>query len=151
MARGKSGDSNYSMAELETMMSAQRGRLGKLQAREHKLAADLDAVRAEIESISGGSAGAAGDKPAKGGRRKSRGPRARNASPLPDVIEQVMGKGSGPMRVPEIADAVLATGYNTNSANFKGIVNQTLIKEDRFKQVERGLYGLAKGGENGDA
>ena len=52
------------------------------------------------------------------------------------------------MRVGEIVDAVTSTGYRSNSANFRGIVNQTLIKErKRFGQADRGLYEL-KGGES---
>ena len=41
-------------------------------------------------------------------------------------------------------DAVLKTGYRTNSANPKGIVNQALIKEKRFAQAGRGVYQLKK-------
>ena len=33
------------------------------------------------------------------------------------------------MKVGDITDAVLATGYRSNSDNFRAIVNQTLIKE----------------------
>ena len=43
-----------------------------------------------------------------------------------------------------IADGVLSTGYRSNSANFKGIVNQALIKDKRFGQAERGVYQLTK-------
>jgi hypothetical protein len=46
------------------------------------------------------------------------------------------------MKVGEIMDAVLATGYRSGSANFRGIINQTLIKDKRFGQVERGVYEL---------
>ncbi len=49
------------------------------------------------------------------------------------------------MRVGEIVDAVKSAGYKSNSASFKNIVNQMLIKErKRFQQVDRGIYGLAK-------
>jgi hypothetical protein len=42
-------------------------------------------------------------------------------------------------------DAVLATGYRSSSDNFRGIVNQMLIKDrKRFAQVERGIYQLNK-------
>ena len=53
-----------------------------------------------------------------------------------------------PMRVGEILEAVSATGYRSNSANFRGIINQTLIKErKRFNQAERGTYALKGGAE----
>jgi hypothetical protein len=53
-----------------------------------------------------------------------------------------MGKNGKPMRVGEIVDAVKSAGYKSNSASFKNIVNQMLIKErKRFQQVDRGIYG----------
>ena len=56
------------------------------------------------------------------------------------------GKGKA-MRVGEIVEAVQAGGYRSNSANFRGIVNQTLIKErKRFAAADRGLYQLRSGG-----
>jgi hypothetical protein len=46
--------------------------------------------------------------------------------------------------VGEIVDAVLAGGYHSKSANFRGIVNQTLIKDKRFVSSGRGVYQLKK-------
>ena len=48
------------------------------------------------------------------------------------------------MKVADITAAILATGYKTRSANFRGIVNQTLIKDKRFVSAGRGLYQLTK-------
>ena len=53
-------------------------------------------------------------------------------------------KSSKPMSVGDILDAVLKSGYRTSSANFRGIVNQTLIKEKRFGSAGRGLYQMKK-------
>ena len=42
-------------------------------------------------------------------------------------------------------EAVKANGYRSSSDNFRGIVNQTLIKEKkRFTAPSRGLYQLKK-------
>jgi hypothetical protein len=42
---------------------------------------------------------------------------------------------------------VQKSGYRSNSANFRSIVNQTLIKErKRFGQAGRGIYQLKKAG-----
>jgi ribonuclease PH len=46
--------------------------------------------------------------------------------------------------VGDIVTAVLRKGYRTNSANFRGIVNQTLIKEKQFSSAGRGIYQLKK-------
>jgi hypothetical protein len=48
------------------------------------------------------------------------------------------------MKVGDIADAVQSKGYRSNSANFRGIVNQALIKDKRFGAASRGLYQLKK-------
>jgi hypothetical protein len=53
-------------------------------------------------------------------------------------------KDGKPMRVGDITDAVHNAGYRSSSANFRGIVNQTLIKDKRFVAPERGLYQLRK-------
>lgn len=44
------------------------------------------------------------------------------------------------MSVTEMTAAVQKAGYKTTSPNFRTIVNQTLIKSDRFKKVARGQY-----------
>ena len=43
------------------------------------------------------------------------------------------------MKVAAITDAVRGTGYHSSSINFRGIVNQALIKDDRFTSPSRGL------------
>ena len=45
----------------------------------------------------------------------------------------------------DIVDGVLGSGYRSSSANFRGIVNQTLIKEKKkFTSPSRGMYQLKK-------
>jgi ribosomal protein L19E len=39
-------------------------------------------------------------------------------------------------------EGVLAAGYRSNSGNFRGIVNQALIKDKRFTSAGRGLYEM---------
>ena len=60
---------------------------------------------------------------------------------LADFMAKVM-KGKKPMRAAQIAAAVKKAGYRTTSANPKAIVSQALIKDRRFKRVQRGLYRL---------
>lgn len=77
------------------------------------------------------------NKTAAGRPRK----RPQNDMTLEDAIAQSL-RGQV-MGIPEITDAVLASGYQSGAANFKTIVNQTLIKSDRFKKVARGQYTVA--------
>jgi hypothetical protein len=57
----------------------------------------------------------------------SNGRRGRNEMSLVATLEQ----GT-------IVEAVKAQGYRSNSANFRAIVNQTLIKEKQFSSAGRG-------------
>jgi hypothetical protein len=131
MARPPSG-SNLSLAALNQMMEARRAELNKLKHRRSELQRDLDRVERQIFKIEGAA-----------GRRGGNG-RVRNEKSLNDTIDEVLRSGGKPMRVGDIVDAVLGTGYRSNSANFRGIVNQTLIKDKRFHAPERGMYALKK-------
>ena len=131
MARPASG-SNLSLAELNQIMEARRSELSKLRQKRAELQRDLDRVDRQIFKIEGA-----------GGRRGGNG-RVRNTRSLNDTIDEVLRSNGKPMRVPDIMDAVLKTGYRSNSANFRGIVNQTLIKDKRFHAPERGVYALKK-------
>lgn len=106
-----------------------RGAASLLRKRTKLLAklADLDAkIRAAGAAVS-----------SAGGRV-----RPRNEVGLVDAMRAVVkGKTMG---VSEIADAVLASGYQSNAANFRVIVNQTLIKnKSTFKKVGRGRYSAS--------
>ncbi|HEX8912186.1 MAG TPA: hypothetical protein VF796_07480 [Humisphaera sp.] len=133
------------IAELQRILNDRQKQLNKLVRKREKAQRTVDAIDAEIAKLSGGEfavggGGGGGNGRAGGGR----GSRARNDRPLPDYIEDAMKAHGKPMRVGEIVDAVRAAGYKSNSAAFKNIVNQQLIKErKRFAQVERGIYGLA--------
>lgn len=119
-----------SIADLQNMLSERRRQRSKLLQERKKLQNRIDQVDRQIQMLDGAGGGGAA---AAGGRRNDR--------PLPDVIEAVLKKSSKPMRVGEIAQAVQAAGYRSNSANFRGIVNQALIKEKkRFTSPSRGLY-----------
>ena len=67
-----------------------------------------------------------------------------NKMPLAEMMIAALGDTKGPMGVQDIMAAVLKSGYVTKSKHFRGIVNQTLIKDNRFaKGNGRGMYKLA--------
>jgi hypothetical protein len=119
--------------QLEQMLNARRSQIQKLQRQRSKIARKLDAIDGRIRQLGGGSTGGRG-----------RGSRARNDQSLIEVIEFVLKNSGKPMKVGDIADAVQSRGYRSNSANFRGIVNQTLIKDKRFTSASRGIYQLKK-------
>ena len=59
-------------------------------------------------------------------------------------MEELLSKSGKPMQVGDILQKVEDAGYHSRSANFRGIVNQTLIKDKRFTSAGRGLYQLKK-------
>jgi chromosome segregation ATPase len=121
---------DLSIAQLEQLLNKRRSRRIELEREHRKLRKQLDAIEQELNNIAGDARG--------------RGQRARNEKSLTATIEDVLRRANQPMRVGDIADAALKSGYRTNSDNFRGIVNQTLIKEKQFTSAGRGLYQMKK-------
>ena len=138
MARPATG-MNLSIAQLEQVLRARRSQLQKLAKQRAKIARELARLDQRIGMLGGGAGGGGGRISGMGG-----GGRARNAKSLVEAIEDVMSKNAKPMGVGDIVNAVQKNGYRSSSANFRGIVNQTLIKEKQFTSAGRGVYQLKK-------
>src|SRR4051794_35855919 len=126
MARGRA-TANMSLSDLEQMIKGRRRQLRKLERLRAAYQRKLEALDRRIEAIGGNG---------RGGRR------ARNEFGLSEAIASVLSRASSPVGVGYIADKVRAGGYRSGSANFRGIVNQALIKDGRFVSEERGMYRL---------
>jgi len=143
MARPNSG-LNFNIAQLERILDERRTEVSRLERQRGELARKLEGLDRQIGKLNGGLRGMRGRLRGAGG-----GGRARNERSLVETLEAVMRSNGKPMRVGDIVEAVTATGYRSNSANFRGIINQTLIKErKRFGQADRGVYELKGGGES---
>ncbi len=152
MARPKAG-SNFSISQLESLLMTKKRDLAALAAERQTLLKHLSEIDSRITSLGGT---ASGYSPKKMGRPPgstsakasglTAGGRARNAKSLVETLIDVVGAATEPMKVGDIVDGVLKSGYKTGSDNFRGIVNQTLIKERKhFASAGRGLYtGKAK-------
>lgn len=108
---------------------------------------ELNARIAELEGVAGEAVSAAAPKAepkAKKPGRKAK--RARNDMNLQDALASVFA-GKEKLGVGEAAEAVLAAGYKSKSKIFRTIVNQTLLKDPRFKNVGRGVYALKAAGK----
>lgn len=130
MPRPSSG-TNLSLSDLQSIMETRRGELSRLRKQRTELQRKLDGLDRQIGRIEGGG-------------RAGGGGRARNAKSLNETLADVLRSGGKPMTVGDIVDGVKAAGYRSSSANFRGIVNQTLIKDKRFTAAERGIYQLKK-------
>jgi len=129
MPRGRSGGL-LSISALENMLQQRRAELAKLRKQRTGLERDLAKIDRRIESLGGG---------------RVRGGRVRNEKSLTALMGEILGKAGKAMPVGDIVAKVQAAGYRSNSANFRGIVNQTLIKERKqFASAGRGMYQLKK-------
>lgn len=142
MARTRS-TVDFSLAQLERLVRTRRTEMVRLTRQRDKLRKRLDDLNDRISEIAGGP-GFAGGMGGRGIGGGGGGGRARNDVSLQDAIHQVLSKASAPLGVGDIMEKVRAAGYRSNSANFRGIVNQTLIKDKRFSSAARGMYQLKK-------
>ena len=139
MARPRSNGA-LTIAQLERLLENRRREAAELERERDKLVRQLDALDRRLGSLAG--PGGRGRNGASGGG--GRGGRARNPKSLVASMEAVLARAGKPMSVGEIVEAVQSGGYRSSSANFRGIVNQTLIKEKRFTSAGRGIYQLKK-------
>lgn len=99
----------------------------RLEKRRERLLEQLNEVESELASVGAPITSA-------GGVRK----RPKNDSNLEEALIGVLTGST--MGVTEVADAVQKAGYRTSSANFRTIVNQTLLRSSGIKRVARGQY-----------
>ena len=123
---------NLSLSQLERMLNQRRRELSRLTRKRAAAQRKLDDIDEKLRRLGGNGS-------LRGGGR-----RARNDKPLVEVIHEVLQKSARPLRVSAIAEAVSSAGYRSNSDNFRGIVNQMLIKDNRFASQNRGFYQLKK-------
>ena len=126
-----------SIAQLEQMLAGRKAELNQKMREHSKLLGRLQELEGDIRRLGGSAGRGRGRRMAGGGRR------ARNEKSLTETLEDVLKSGK-PMGVGDIADAAQKSGYRSNSANFRSIVNQTLIKDKRFTSAGRGVYQLKK-------
>jgi hypothetical protein len=137
MARPSSG-SGLTISQLQQILDSRKNEISKLYRKRATIEKNLAAIDREIGKLEGDGG--------NGGRRGTGGGggvRARNEKSLVETLAEVLGDAKAPMSIKEIVDGVEKAGYKSSSANFRGLVNQTLIKESKqFNAPERGLYEL---------
>lgn len=124
--------SGLTISRLESMLNQQRSRKKELMKERARIQSQLEKVDRQIAALDG-----AGGVSSSG--------RARNSMSLVSTLESVLEKSPKGMSVSDILAAVENSGYKSSSPNFRGIINQTLIKErKKFSAVSRGVYALKK-------
>ena len=128
---------HLTIADLERIIERRRSQVSELTRERDRLQRQLDAVDDKIRDL----AGKAGVIQGGTGRRR----RAVNGKSLIATMEEVLEKSGRPMKVGEIVDAIIKSGYQSYASNFRGLVNQTLIRErKRFANTDRATYQLKK-------
>ena len=126
---GPSRASTLTTEELDSELRIRRRKLPGMIAKRDRLLAQAAELSTEIAALGGPEAPSTTT-----GTRK----RPQNTRTLPDALYSIL-RGRE-MRVSGAAEAVQAAGYQTNSANFTTIVNQTLLSDKRFRKVSHGVY-----------
>lgn len=120
--------SALSVVDLHREISRRQRHVSTLIRKRDRLAAKLKELDAHIAEA-GGSAGGTRVRPS-------------NSMTLLQAMQKSL-KGKT-MSVTDLAETVKKDGYQTFAANFRVMVNQTLIKYPRiFKRVSRGQYTVA--------
>ena len=118
---------NMSMAEIQAELNRRERGVRKLERRREKLLGELTEIDGQLAAV--------GALSASGGVRR----RPRNEMNLVDSLATVLNGKT--MSVTEVTGEVQKAGYLTTAANFRTIVNQALIRENKvFKKISRGQY-----------
>ncbi len=131
MARPKTV--GMSIQKLKSMLSNMEVKKRELLKERRKVEAQLKKIDLQISSIDGASSG-----------NFTAGGRVRNEKSLVETMKDVLTKaGAAGLSVGDIMEGVKSAGYKSNADNFRGIINQTLLKEKKhFKKVDRGVYAV---------
>lgn len=128
---------NLSIAQLEALINSRKSKLSALYEKRDQLAKQLAAVNSEIaaaEGTSGSGRGRLSHFSRAAAVAKRRGvpvQRAQNAKSLKKYIEEVLAANKKGLTIGEIQEAVLTSGYTTNSANFKNTLYQCLYHNEK--------------------
>ncbi|MDA1016420.1 MAG: hypothetical protein O3A00_18425 [Planctomycetota bacterium] len=130
-------ESEYSVAQLERMLTDRKTRLDGLHRKQERLRTELDKVEDEIAIL-------------EGRRASSRFPkqvvnRARNEKPLHTHVIELLTKHKKGLTLSDLSENVLESGYKTTSTNFNNVLYQCLYNSDHIAHdAATGCYKLSE-------
>jgi len=128
--------SNLSIAQLKQEIARRQKLLPKLIAQRDALSREIT----ELQGLATPEARKAA-KPEAAPKKTRRRHRAKNKVGLADALAVFM-KGKKKVAIGEAIEGVLAAGYKTKSRDFRGVVNNMLLSDKRFRKVGRGEFTL---------
>jgi hypothetical protein len=129
--------SELSVPSLERLLMEKRTQLVRLARRRTKLESQLAKVERQIGQIGGHNGNQTRVK------RKVR-RRPRNTRLLTDVVVEILKKNKAGFSLEQLKNKILATGYKSNSAQFKNVIYQCLYanRKTMVRDEKSGMYRL---------
>ena len=137
MATRKGAD--LSIAQLEALLAEKKGRVSALAHKRRALQAELNSIDKELNSLQ--------EKASTAGRRKQNTrdnrKRQKNSEPLAAVINRILEKKSGGLRLDDLTAQVISSGYKSNAKNFTNVVYQCVYNSAVvFRDKQTGTFRL---------
>ena len=137
-----------SIAQLEKVLAARKKALARLRKKRGKLEKGLEGLDERIAALVGKPTRVRRRRRAKVARvkkvvgRRKAGRKPGGKGTLRDTVYKVLRKAEGPMKVKEITDAAIKSGYQTKSKNLAASVIPIVYKDPAIKKVSRGQFAL---------
>ncbi|NQT11257.1 MAG: hypothetical protein HQ582_00820 [Planctomycetes bacterium] len=135
-----------SITDLENAIARAEERIAGLEKKRANLLAQVGAVDAEIASLKGEdkpapTPAAPAPKAKKKSKKRVKAKRGRKGT-LVGAIANALKAADSPMKVADIAKAVVKAGYKTKSKNVPNLIREALTRVPRIKKVSRGQYTM---------
>ena len=136
-----------SVSDLERMLKTRKSELESLIKKREKRLKELSLIEKRIKVLEGRKQ-AAGRK-----KRRTTRKRVKNAQSLRSTVTEVLSRNKNGIALDPLSKRILATGYKSNSGNFKNVLYQCLYNHDEFLHDKKtGLYRVnPKSSKNGSA
>ena len=134
--------SNFSLAELESILDERKSQAHELGKRRDQLNKELAQIETELQGIVGTKR-----KGAKRGARKGvrRGKRVKNERSLREILFELLAKSKKGCTLADLEVKVQEAGYKSSSKNFSNMIYQCLYNSEGItKDPETGCYQLVK-------
>jgi hypothetical protein len=126
-----------SIADLERLLEEKRSQLQDLVEKRDRLQKELDKLDAQIQ----GAANVDGPVSRRVGRKR----RLKNEMSLKAAVQQALAKNKKGLSLADLEVAVIETGYQSGSANFRNVLYQAVYNSATVARDEKtGLYKLQK-------
>lgn len=132
------------VADLEKILETRRSLLQNMLEQRGKIQRELDRIDSAIRQLQGNERfGGGGSGMAAAAVSRGKGPRRRNTVSLRQLVQELLAKNKKGYTLAELTEKVFASGYKSDSTNFRNVLYQCLYNlKDAFHDPETGTYRL---------